>query len=234
MKSTVSVIIIAHNEEAYIGKCLTSVLRQRTKPLEILVVAHNCTDRTIEIARHFPGVTVLEYSGPSGIAHARSYGFAHAKGDLVVSLDGDSYALGNRWLGSLIKPFARKRTVLVGGPVWFTDLYGWFMSLNFFYLKPLFSRNFKFYPWGSNLAFRNEAYHQVKGLKPLIDNCVKWQLTYWADDYYLYKQLSSLGKTKFVSNAAIASHPPKMTIQEWQKRSRRQGADKAKLDKILG
>ena len=57
MKPLVSVVIPAHNEGAYIGKCLTCVQKaaERIKPqeVEVIVVANRCTDRTAEIARSF-------------------------------------------------------------------------------------------------------------------------------------------------------------------------------------
>lgn len=47
-----SIIIPAHNEEAYLDACLSSVIDQdfNAGPLEILVMANACTDRTVEIA----------------------------------------------------------------------------------------------------------------------------------------------------------------------------------------
>ena len=52
---TFSVIIPAHNEENYIGKCLEAVGRaaEKARPLEteVTVAANLCTDRTAEIAR---------------------------------------------------------------------------------------------------------------------------------------------------------------------------------------
>lgn len=47
----VSVVIAAHNEEAVIGGCLDALLAQRTDtPLEVVVSANGCTDRTAEAA----------------------------------------------------------------------------------------------------------------------------------------------------------------------------------------
>lgn len=47
-----SIIIPAHNEEHYLDACLQSVLHQRfdAGPLEVLIIANACTDRTIDIA----------------------------------------------------------------------------------------------------------------------------------------------------------------------------------------
>ena len=60
----ISVIIPAHNEERYIGKCLKSIkiaAREISDEVEIIVVANRCTDRTADIARHY-GAEVLENS----------------------------------------------------------------------------------------------------------------------------------------------------------------------------
>ena len=59
------IIIPARNEEAVVAGLIDSV-RKNNYPqdkLQIFVIAHNCTDRTAEIAREH-GATVYEYSNP--------------------------------------------------------------------------------------------------------------------------------------------------------------------------
>ncbi|NTV41573.1 MAG: glycosyltransferase family 2 protein, partial [Candidatus Moranbacteria bacterium] len=55
----IALTIIAHNEEKNIEKCLFSALAQTLKPAEIIVVCHNCTDKTEEIARKFKEVKTV-------------------------------------------------------------------------------------------------------------------------------------------------------------------------------
>jgi cellulose synthase/poly-beta-1,6-N-acetylglucosamine synthase-like glycosyltransferase len=58
-----AVLIAARNEENVIGPCLESIKKQ-DYPLEkltVFVIAHNCTDKTAEIARN-NGATVVEYN----------------------------------------------------------------------------------------------------------------------------------------------------------------------------
>lgn len=87
-----SVIIPAHNEEKYIGKCLQSVLSAakyvRPDRVEIIVVANRCTDNTVKIARHY-GAAVL-INDDKCIAAIRNTGAHAAGGEITVTLDADS------------------------------------------------------------------------------------------------------------------------------------------------
>ena len=58
----VTVLVPAHQEEAVIGLTLESLAAQSRPPDRVVVVADNCTDRTVEIAREH-GVDVLETQG---------------------------------------------------------------------------------------------------------------------------------------------------------------------------
>src|SRR5690242_10567380 len=49
--TTISIIIPAHNEEAYLGDTLAALQLQVYPAHEIIVVANGCTDRTADAAR---------------------------------------------------------------------------------------------------------------------------------------------------------------------------------------
>src|SRR4051812_32206398 len=57
-------VIPAHNEEATIARTVQALLDQTRRPDRVIVVADNCSDRTVEIARGFGRrVTVVETVG---------------------------------------------------------------------------------------------------------------------------------------------------------------------------
>ena len=56
---TITVLIPAHNEEGCIAETLSSLLAQEPPPARIVVVADNCTDGTVRLARE-AGVEVFE------------------------------------------------------------------------------------------------------------------------------------------------------------------------------
>ena len=47
----ISIVISAYNVEAYIEKCLNSILNQANQELELIVVDDGSTDRTAEIVK---------------------------------------------------------------------------------------------------------------------------------------------------------------------------------------
>jgi glycosyltransferase involved in cell wall biosynthesis len=86
-----SVVIIAFNEEANLGRTLASV-----QPLvadgkgEIIVVDSGSTDRTVEIAKSFGAKVFIE--GWKGFAAQKNSAIDKAQGDWVLSLDADEEA----------------------------------------------------------------------------------------------------------------------------------------------
>lgn len=84
-----SAIIPAHNEADRIAGALQSATSQSLPPSEIIVVDDGSTDRTPEIARTFPGVTVIRHHHCRGLAQARNTGLDAATSDWVALLDAD-------------------------------------------------------------------------------------------------------------------------------------------------
>src|SRR5262245_26214351 len=78
----ISVIIPAHNEEAYLGRTLEALNQQDYAQLEIIVVANGCSDHTALIARnHCHRLVILSQKG---LCVARNLGARIARGELLV------------------------------------------------------------------------------------------------------------------------------------------------------
>lgn len=87
-----SVIVPAHNEEQYIGKCLQAIrtAEEQTESgsVQIIVVANRCTDKTAEIAAQY-GAEVIENQDKC-IASIRNAGAKAAAGEILVTVDADT------------------------------------------------------------------------------------------------------------------------------------------------
>jgi hypothetical protein len=91
-----SVIIPAHNEEAFIGNCLQSIKYAADKvpeEVEIIVALNRCTDRTADIAASQHAVIVNEDS--KNLAKIRNAAARAATGDMIVTIDADSRMSSN-------------------------------------------------------------------------------------------------------------------------------------------
>ncbi|WP_293572986.1 glycosyltransferase [Phaeobacter sp.] len=97
MKPTISVIIPAHNEEAYISNCLhalfASSLPAAGAPIEVLVIANGCADATVAKAQSVTVPdgwvsTVIDLKEGSKIG-ALNEGDRRASGAIRVYLDAD-------------------------------------------------------------------------------------------------------------------------------------------------
>lgn len=92
MSLKISVYVPCYNAERTIGACLASLIAQRRKPDEILLVDDGSTDRSLDIAKRFPGVKIIQHAVNKGLATARNSGIRFSKGDLVASIDSDCAA----------------------------------------------------------------------------------------------------------------------------------------------
>jgi glycosyltransferase involved in cell wall biosynthesis len=84
----VSVIVAVRDGERFLAQALRSILEGCYRPVEILVVDGNSSDRTLEIASSFEHVRCLPQIG-EGIAAAYNTGVEAAIGDYIAFLSHD-------------------------------------------------------------------------------------------------------------------------------------------------
>ena len=90
---TVTILIPCRNEEKVVADAITQCLNQSYESLEVIVVAHNCRDKTFEVAKQFEceRVHVLKLdTKESGKGLGLNYGLKSAIGDIIVYFDADS------------------------------------------------------------------------------------------------------------------------------------------------
>ncbi len=90
----VSIIMPMYNQEKYIVECLSSVVRQTLKEIEIIVVNDGSTDRSLELVRNFAdkdGRIVIIDKPNSGYGHSMNVGIARATGEYIGIVETDDY-----------------------------------------------------------------------------------------------------------------------------------------------
>ncbi len=117
-------VIPAYNEERLVGACLQSVVDEVERSgckAEIILVNNASTDRTGEIARSFPGVTVVDEE-KKGLVHARKAGFDASTAELVANIDADTQ-LPRGWISTVLDNFSRHpELVALSGPYIYHDM----------------------------------------------------------------------------------------------------------------
>lgn len=95
----ISFIIPIFNAEKYLSACITSLVCQTEKDLQIILVDDGSTDRSLAIAQEWAAKDArLEvYHQPNaGQSAARNRGLKHAKGEYVAFVDADD-AISQDW-----------------------------------------------------------------------------------------------------------------------------------------
>jgi cellulose synthase/poly-beta-1,6-N-acetylglucosamine synthase-like glycosyltransferase len=89
----ISILIPAHNEERVILDILNDFLKQTWRKFQLVVICHNCSDRTFEVASSLRDerLKVIELkTKEAGKALALNEGLKHCEGDIVVQMDADN------------------------------------------------------------------------------------------------------------------------------------------------
>jgi glycosyltransferase involved in cell wall biosynthesis len=186
----ISVIIPAHNEEAFIRKCLDSLSKQtlEKKLFEVIVINNASKDGTAGIARKY-NVRVINEERKS-VVLARQKGVDVAKGEIIVSADADTVYPQN-WLKKIKADFDKNQSLIaVVGWIYYTKtpaIFNIFNALNQevnLFLQKYTGR----FPiaYAANLAFRKAALTAIGGYpKHLVE---------LGDQQYLLYRFFRLGK----------------------------------------
>lgn len=110
-----SIVVPLFNAEAYLERCLRALLAQDYphERYEIVVVDNNSTDRTAQIVRRHPRIT-LAAEAKQGSYAARNHGTRLATGDVIVFTDPDCEP-DPGWLSALMHAMGRREQMIVLG-----------------------------------------------------------------------------------------------------------------------
>ena len=203
----VSFVIPAYNEEACVGKCLSSVLREKERSgldVEVVVVNNNSTDRTKDVALSFPLVSVVD-EPKKGIVRARQAGYRAAHGDIIANVDADNI-LPDGWIERAFREFSENSDlVALSGPVIYYDLsrivniqVRLFYRLG--YAGNLFNRHVLkkgAMLQGGNFVVRKSALDAAGGFDTSID--------FYGEDTDIACRMSEVGNVKFSFSFPIYS-----------------------------
>ncbi|MDH6236820.1 glycosyltransferase family 2 protein [Cryobacterium sp. CG_9.6] len=122
---TVTVLIPAHNEEASLQITLTSILAQSHRPARVIVVADNCTDGTVAVARQHGVEVVTTINNTAKKAGALNQVLARILPDqgpnnIIMVLDADT-AVDDGFLAAAVSRFENDRGLMAVGGLFYGE-----------------------------------------------------------------------------------------------------------------
>lgn len=195
IRSRVSVLIAARNEEENIGRTLDCILAQDfpKEQLEIIVVDDHSTDSTAALVAAYAGrgVKLIKLNEGDKLNSykklAISRAIAEANGEIIVTTDADC-RMGGKWLSTVISYFEHTGALMLSSPVVYTEEQGYFerlQTLEFLYLIGLgaagIGNNHPTTCNGANLAYRRDVFYAMGGFNG-IDNVASGD-----DELFLHK-----------------------------------------------
>lgn len=123
----VSVVIPCYNHGKYLPDAINSVLRQRHKNVEVIVVDDGSTDSTRAVVEEqYAGVNEVKYiyQQNQGLSAARNTGIEHSTGNYFVFLDADDWLVDDNALSTNLSYFRANNQVgfVSGGHVMRNEL----------------------------------------------------------------------------------------------------------------
>ncbi|HSW37070.1 MAG TPA: glycosyltransferase family A protein [Candidatus Saccharimonadales bacterium] len=165
MSNNVSIVIPVYNEAEPLEACLQAIAEQTVKPLEVIVVDNNSTDKSREVAQKFAFVRVINEKR-QGIVFARNAGFDAVQGEIIGRIDAD-IRLPEGWVEHVQSFYAQatnQQLAWTGAGYFYNvplpNLVSWTYRMLAFGLNWLLIGHCTL--WGSNMAVRKDHWRQVR------------------------------------------------------------------------
>lgn len=112
-----SIIIVSFNTKELLEKCLTSFFRfLKGISFEVIVVDNASTDGSVQVAKSFKGVKVIENKKNLGFGTANNQGAKTAIGKWLFFFNSDAYLIDNS-LPKLLERLNKDKKIGVAGPL---------------------------------------------------------------------------------------------------------------------
>ncbi len=191
---SISIVIPAHNEEAYIGACLQSTLLDIERGVhnaEVIVVNNASTDQTEHVAKSFHGVIVANES-QKGLTHARQHGFRLSRGEWIFNVDADVIMRRGLIRRVLDAAIADEKVVCVSGPHIYYDISkigGLMMWAYWIFAMPAYWVT-GYMAQGGNFALKRSALEKIGGFDTSI--------VFYGEDTNIARRMHAVGKVRFL------------------------------------
>jgi glycosyltransferase involved in cell wall biosynthesis len=240
-----SVVIATHSLERRetLTAAVTSALRQRQRPYEVVVAVDHNVDLFEWVRRELIDTVPVHNQGARGASATRNAGARAAVGRVLAFLDDDAVARPD-WLQNLTEPLARSDVAGVGGhvepiwlgraPKWMPEEFLWVVGASYRGLPGTASpvRNV----WSENMAVVRADFWVVDGFREGFGKT--GHLSQPEDTDFCIRLTAALrGRTWWYEPSARVGHcvpPSRATLRFFVQRCYNEGQGKAEMASLLG
>lgn len=112
----ISVVVPVYNTAKYLKKCLSSIVEQTFKDIEIIIINDKSTDNSLEIIKKYllidKRIILIDKKRNEGLSAARNSGIKIARGEYIIHVDGDDW-IEFDYLESMYKYAKRNKADIV-------------------------------------------------------------------------------------------------------------------------
>jgi glycosyltransferase involved in cell wall biosynthesis len=121
----ISLITVTYNVRATIDRCIESVVAQKYKNVEYIIIDGGSKDTTIEhINKYKDHITVFVSEPDKGVYDAMNKGIRHATGDVIGTLNADDFFASDDILESVAAMFTEQNADITYGDLDYVDEQG--------------------------------------------------------------------------------------------------------------
>src|SRR3989338_9536229 len=115
-----SIVVATYNNSKSITKCINSILKQKFKNFELIIVDDRSEDNTLELIEKIKDRKIITIKSKKnlGTPSARNKGIKIAKGKYTFFIDGDCTA-NKTWIKNGLKTFEKEKCAGVEGKIYY-------------------------------------------------------------------------------------------------------------------
>lgn len=114
----VTIITVTFNSEKYLEQCIQSVIKQRYRDIEHIIIDGGSTDSTLDIIRRYESYIANWVSEKdNGMYDAINKGMRMATGDIIGTLNSDDILASRDVIGSIVESFGYNNVEAVYGDI---------------------------------------------------------------------------------------------------------------------
>lgn len=121
-KKLISVIVPVYNTEEYFERCISSILRQSYKNIEVIVINDGSPGNICEMIHSYlkmdPRIKFVDNKENQGLLKARVCGAEIAQGEYIAFVDSDDYLSFDFYRTLIRRAEATKSDIVIGKTVW--------------------------------------------------------------------------------------------------------------------